>query len=112
MWLVVGAVGDEVVPVIDTMTSFDTLLRVAVSVALCLMGIPPIPPDPTKFPMPDGRLALMEKVVDVAPAGTVTAGDATNRSGLLLESEIMVPPAGAAVFRCAVHVPLAPGANS
>jgi hypothetical protein len=83
-----------------------------VTAAKYLMEIPPDVPDKTGFPVPDRRAAVIAKVVKVAPAGTVTDGAAIDRSALLLDSEIVVPPAGAALFKLTVHFALAPAAKS
>jgi hypothetical protein len=48
--------------------------------------------------------AVAVKVVEVAPAGTVTEAAGTGNSALLLERETAVPPAGAALFKVMVQL--------
>jgi hypothetical protein len=113
--LVIGAVGAEVVPVelgtILMIKVLDTPLTVAVSKAICLIGIPVVVPVTTEFPPLDVGLALMEKMISLAPECTVTDGAGMDRSALLLDSETVVPLAGAALLSVAVHVEVAPRAK-
>jgi len=48
--------------------------------------------------------AVAVKVVEVAPAGTVTEAAGTGNSALLLERETMLPPVGAALLKVMVQV--------
>jgi hypothetical protein len=48
--------------------------------------------------------AVAMNVAEVAPAGTVTDVPGTGNSVLLLDSNISVPPVGAAMFNVTVHV--------
>jgi hypothetical protein len=66
----------------------DTPLRVAVRVALCVLGMVP---------------AVAVKMTVVEAAGTLTEA-ATGSRVLLLESETLVPPVGAAELRVTVQV--------
>ena len=52
--------------------------------------------------------AVMVKVVDVAPAGTVTLGGTVAMPVLLLDSATLAPPVGAAPFSVTVPVAMLP----
>jgi hypothetical protein len=72
---------------------FDTLLRVAVRVALWL--VPTVP-------------AVAINAVELDAPGTVTETDGTGRSGLLLDNDTTDPPIGAGLVNVTVHVAVFP----
>jgi hypothetical protein len=52
--------------------------------------------------------AAAVNVAEVAPAGTVTDVPDTGNSVLLLDSNISIPPVGAAILNVTVHVVVPP----
>jgi len=92
---------------IRTVTMLDPPFNVAVTVASWRIGMPTVVPDTIELALLGVALELIENVAEVAPAGTVIDGG-TDNNVLLLASEIVVPPAGAALFSVAVHVPVPP----
>ena len=77
-------------------TFFLTVPRVAASVALSALVI-----------VPD----VAVKVVLLDPSGTVTEAEGTGNKELLLDTDTMVPPVGAELFRVMVHVVVSSESN-